>query len=81
MRPIPGAADLALREIVEEKMGREMPERVALKRPERKKVGNGSLPRHSVLDENLACGLCQRHGQGDFQRFDPDGFRQMRRKT
>jgi DNA-directed RNA polymerase subunit omega len=33
-----GAADIALREIVEEKMGWEIPEIVALKRPERKKI-------------------------------------------
>ncbi len=33
-----GVADIALREIVEEKMGWEIPEVVALKRPERKKT-------------------------------------------
>jgi DNA-directed RNA polymerase subunit omega len=33
-----GVADIALREIVEEKMGWEMPEIIALKRPERKKI-------------------------------------------
>ena len=33
-----GVADIALREIVEEKMGWEIPEVVELKRPERKKV-------------------------------------------
>jgi DNA-directed RNA polymerase subunit omega len=33
-----GVADVALREIIEEKMGWEMPEIVVLKRPERKKV-------------------------------------------
>jgi DNA-directed RNA polymerase subunit omega len=33
-----GVADIALREIVEEKMGWEVPEIVALKRPERKKI-------------------------------------------
>ena len=33
-----GVADIALREIVEEKMGWEIPEIVPLKRPERKKI-------------------------------------------
>lgn len=33
-----GVADIALREIVEDKMGWDMPEIVALKRPERKKI-------------------------------------------
>jgi DNA-directed RNA polymerase subunit omega len=32
------AADIALREIMEDKMGWELPEIIALKRPERKKV-------------------------------------------
>jgi DNA-directed RNA polymerase subunit omega len=33
-----GMADIALREIIEDKMGWELPEIVELKRPERKKV-------------------------------------------
>jgi DNA-directed RNA polymerase subunit omega len=33
-----GVADIALREIVEEKMGWDIPEVVELKRPERKKI-------------------------------------------
>jgi DNA-directed RNA polymerase subunit omega len=33
-----GVADIALREIIEEKMGWEIPEMLVLKRPERKKI-------------------------------------------